>query len=242
MSTFRELVYMILDELKVSTDDAYYTEDHIIYLLNKYRALVLKQKYSDIKKQIPESNYQTICLELIKVPKIPGMSCCNDFYLRSKDKIPFLIQIGSPRVYTVDYYQGEITHVSMERMRYIGYNKYLKNIIYSSIGPDNYLYLKSNNPQFLYLSRINMTGVFEDSVRASELECPNCSSCCDVLDKTFPLESALIPNVIDMIVKELLGSVYKPEDDMNNAKDDLSDLASFIARNAKSNLQKQIES
>ena len=58
---------MIADELELFSDDATYTEDHIIYLLGKYRAFLLKQRYADIKKQIPESNYQTICLDLIEV-------------------------------------------------------------------------------------------------------------------------------------------------------------------------------
>lgn len=57
MSTYKELVYLVLDELRLHSDDALFTEDHIIFLADKYRAFLLKQKYSDIKKQIPESNY-----------------------------------------------------------------------------------------------------------------------------------------------------------------------------------------
>lgn len=126
MSTYKELVYMCLDELKLYSDDALYTEEHIMFLLGKYRTFLIKQRYSDVKKQIPESNYQTICLDLIEVPAISGEPCEGGSYLRSKEKIPFLMKIGNPRVYPVDYYQGEITYVSRERMRYVGYNKYLK--------------------------------------------------------------------------------------------------------------------
>ena len=129
MSKYSELVYMVLDEVKGMSDDFTYTEDHVIFLLDKYRGFLLKQKYSDIKKQIPESNYQTICLDLIQVPAINGESCEGGTYLRSNIKVPFLMQIGNPRVYPIDYYQGDITYVSRDRMRYVGYNKYLKNII-----------------------------------------------------------------------------------------------------------------
>ena len=145
---------MALDELKLSSDDAQFTEDHVMFLLNKYRTFLLKQRYSDIKKQIPESNYQTICLDLIQVPAISGDACEGGTYLRSKEKIPFLMKIGIPRVYPLEYYQGEITYVSRDRMRYVGYNKFLQNIIYCSIGPDNYLYFKSSNPQYLYLEKV----------------------------------------------------------------------------------------
>lgn len=224
MSTYRELVYLCLDELKLYSDDAVFTEDHIIFLLNKYRAFILKQRYSDIKKQIPESNYQTICLDLIQVPAIAGEPCEGGTYLRSKDKIPFLMKLGNPSVYPIDYYQGDITIVSRDRMRYIGYNKYLKNIIYASIAPDNYIYFKSSNPQYLYLEKVKMTGMFEDPQKAFELQCEGEELSCDILDATFPIEEALIPPMIELVVKELLGAEYRPEDKKNDATDNLSEV------------------
>ena len=214
---------MVLDELKLSSDDAQFTEDHVMFLLNKYRTFLLKQRYSDIKKQIPESNYQTICLDLIQVPAISGDACEGGTYLRSKEKIPFLMKIGIPRVYPLDYYQGEITYVSRDRMRYVGYNKFLQNIIYCSIGPDNYLYFKSFNPQYLYLEKVKFTGIFQDSMQASDLQCPddNGETVCNPVDRTFPIEDALVPQLIELVVKELSGPVYKSDDETNNAKDDL---------------------
>ena len=224
MSTYRELVYMVLDELKLASDDAQFTGDHVMLLLSNYRAFLLKQRYSDIKKHIPESNYQTVCLDLIQVPAISGEPCEGGTYLRSKDKIPFLMQIGAPRVYPIDYYQGEITYVSRDRMRYVGYNKYLQNIIYCSIGPDNYLYFKSFNPQYLYLEKVKFTGIFQDSRQASNLQCPdnNGGTICDPMDRVFPIEDALVPPLIELVVKELSGPIYKPDDEDNNAKDDLT--------------------
>ena len=228
MSTYKELIYMCLDELKLYSDDALYTEEHIMFLLGKYRTFLIKQRYSDVKKQIPESNYQTICLDLIEVPAISGEPCEGGSYLRSKEKIPFLMKIGNPRVYPIDYYQGEITYVSRDRMRYVGYNKYLQNIIYASLGPDNYLYFKSFNPQFLYLEKVRMTGIFEDTLAASELQCPDESgnTVCDVLDREFPIENALIPPLIQLVVEELTKAEYKPEDKENNSDDDLSEVTS----------------
>ena len=224
MSTYKELTYMVLDELKLSSDDAQFTEDHVMFLLNKYRTFLLKQRYSDIKKQIPESNYQTICLDLIQVPAISGDTCEGGTYLRSKEKIPFLMKIGIPRVYPLDYYQEEITYVSRDRMRYVGYNKFLQNIIYCSIGPDNYLYFKSFNPQYLYLEKVKFTGIFQDSMQASDLQCPddNGETVCNPVDRTFPIEDSLIPQLIQLTVKELYNPSRSDEDNENNAKDDLS--------------------
>lgn len=243
MTTYRELIYLVLDILKLASDDSYYTEDHVMFLLSKYRGVILKQQYKDIKKEIPESNYQTLCLDLIQVPAIAGEPCEGGTYLRSKEKIPYLMSLTSPRVFAEDYYQGDITYVSRERMRYVGHNKWLQNIIYASIGPDNYLYFKSSNPQYLYLEKVRLTGVFEDPEKAAELECSREESeeACDPLDTKFPLEEAFIPQVVELTIKELYAGTLRPADTINNASDDLSDIAAYIKKNMKSSFQKQLE-
>ena len=164
--TYREIVYACLDILKLTSDDSLYTEEHIIFLANKARTLLLKQRYSDIKKRIPESNYQTICLDLEKVQNIQDLACKGSS-LRTVQEIPYLMKIGNPKVYPQNYYLGEITYISRERMRYVGHNKYLQNIIYCSLAPDNHLYFKSSNPKYLYLKKVQVTGIFEDIQKAS---------------------------------------------------------------------------
>lgn len=231
MSTYRELVYLVLDELKLTSDDALFNEEHVMFLLGKYRGLLLKQQYKDIKKEIPESNYQTLCLDLIQVPAITGEPCEGSTYLRSKEKIPFLMPVATPRVYPEDYYQGDITYVSRERMKYVGYNRWLPNIIYASIGPDNYLYFKSFNPQYLYLEKARLTGIFEEPEKAAELECNRDESTCDPMDMKFPLEEALIPQVVELVVRELSRPEYLPEDKQNNADDGLSEVTSQSKKN-----------
>ena len=239
--TYREVTYLILDLLKQSSDDSYYTQEHILFLVSKIRSAILKQTYSNIKKEIPESNYQTICLDL-EPPAIAGESCEGGSYLRSQQEIPSILTIGNTQIYPVDYYQGEITFVSRERMRYVGHNKWLQNIIYASLGPDSHLYFKSSNPQYLYMEKAKMTGIFEDTDKAAELECSSeGEEVCDIMDRKFPLEEGLVASVIELTVKYLNGVAYKPKDTTNNAADDLSDIMAFIRRNMKSNLQKQIE-
>lgn len=231
MATYREIVYMCLDQLKLSSDDSYFNEEHIMFLASKLRGFLLKQQYKDIKKEIPESNYQTLCLDLIQVPAITGEPCEGGTYLRSKEKIPFLMPVATPRVYPEDYYQGDITYVSRERMKYVGYNRWLPNIIYASIGPDNYLYFKSFNPQYLYLEKARLTGIFEEPEKAAELECNRDESTCDPMDMKFPLEEALIPQVVELVVKELSRPEYLPEDKQNNADDGLSEVTSQSKKN-----------
>lgn len=40
--TYREAIYAILDLLKQSSDDSYYTEEHALFLVSKMRAAILK--------------------------------------------------------------------------------------------------------------------------------------------------------------------------------------------------------
>lgn len=233
MSTWKQIAFMVLDQLKLSSDDSYFNEEHIYFLLKEYRGLLLKQNYSDIKKDIPESNYQTICLDLIEVPAIPDEECEGGSYLRSKEPIPYLMNIGSSKVYPIDYFHGgNITLVSMQRMRYVGYNRWLPNIIYAAFGPDSYLYLKSGNPQFLYMQRARLTGIFEDPEKATELQCEGDTELpCDPMDRPFPMEETLVPQLIELVVKTLRGPVYLPEDKKNNSDDDLPEVVQRNSRN-----------
>lgn len=221
MSTWRELVYIVLDEIKSISDDSYFSEEHIIYMLDKYRALTLKQRYSDIKKQIPEGNYQTLCLDLIETPAIEGEPCTGGYYLKSDYPVSNVSLIGIPRVYPFDYFQGEISFINRDRMKYVGYNKFLQNIIYATIGPDKHLYLKSSNPQFISLEKVRMTAVFSSAVEAFKQACSEEE---DILDSTFPLEGALVPVVTEFIVKELVGHLFRPTDYKNDGSDNVSNL------------------
>lgn len=221
MSTYGEIVYMILDEVKGMSDDFTYNEEHILYLIDKTRALLLKQRYSDIKKQIPYANYQTIYVTTKESALADDALYTSAKYLKTDDKIPEILPIATPRVFTTDYYQGEITYVSRDRMRYVGYNKYLKNIIYCSLHPDKYLYFKSFNDKLLEVKNINFTAVFQSSLEALKLY----QNKQEVLDTEFPMEESLIQPLVELVVKELTNAIYKPEDTTNNAKDDLEGLA-----------------
>lgn len=224
--TYGELVYMIMDELKVLSDDSYFNEDHIIFLADKYRVFLLKQKYSDIKKQMPDSNYQTICLNLKEENIINSSGCESLGYLKSIEKIPHMMKVSSPKLSPINYFNGiMMSFVSRERLQYVGNNRFTSNFIFASIGDDNHLYLKSSNPQYSYLEKVKLTGVFEDSREASKLRCLNeDNSNCSILEQDFPIESSLVNPLIELIVKELLPAVYRPEDNNNDSKDNLSEL------------------
>lgn len=244
MKTYREIVYYCLDAIKSNSGDSDITEEHVIFLADQYRLFLLEQKKKkEGADSLSSSNQQTICLSLNPVSSIPDLQYCADLYLKSDEVVPDLLDSENVSIYTYSYFNIMVSLVSKDRFKYVGSNKYMKNIIYGTIGDDHHLYLKSNNPQFKYIREAKLTGIFEDSQKAAKLTCSTDASVntCNILDQEFPLEADLVSQMLELIVKELLGVSYRPVDSYNNSQDDLSDLVAFLRKNMKSNFQKQIE-
>lgn len=232
--TYKELVYMALDALKIHSDDAKFTEDHVIFLLNKYRAYALQQKYSKTLEGVNNRNYQTLKVSMQgNIGSRPG----NGYYYFSTKEIPGILSIALPKVESGVFNSKEIVFTSENRLRYIGYNRFLPNIVYSCIGNDNKLCLKGKEDIVKTL-----TTVFLNAVFANPLEADNFNNIIpDVLDREFPMEDTLVPSVLELVLKDLTNGIYKPSDNTNDAQDALSDLAGFLRRNMKSQFQKQID-
>lgn len=237
MATFGEIIYMVLDVMKEHSDDAYYTEEHILFLANKMRALLLERKYKNNRNttfnEVSSENEQTICMGLEPADMINGL--CAGRWLKSTVKIPDTLSISEPKLITIsDMIATNLTFIAPERMPYVGYNRWLKNIIYASKSADDYLYLTSNNPQFMFLTGAQMSGIFSDPEAAAKLSCDTDEAGnCDILTMTFPLEAALVPSCIELVVQELLGSRYAPEDKKNDAKDGLGEVAVTSSKAAR---------
>lgn len=241
--TKRQIVYYILDSIKSVNGDSFITEDHVLFLMNSYRSFLIEmKKQKDKLSQLSQEFYQEICLDLEVVDTIPGVPCTGQ-YLRSVDKIPSMIDSSLSKIYPQDQFNDNITYVSKERFKNVGYNKYMGNLIYATKGIDDYLYLKSNNPQHQYLQSVRLSGVFEDTDKADELSCDKqgtSADCIDPLDKDFPIASDLLPQMMEFIVKELKQAMYTQADQINDSADTIADLVGYIRRNMKSDLAKQL--
>lgn len=242
--TYREVVYIINDILKlVVSDDSYYETDHILFLADKFRGFIVKKYYDSVKKNVPRSYYQEICVDLEDY----GDGYCEPTgsFKRSRDCMPILMDLGISSVESVTRFRNEIVLVTPERFRYCEGGKYYSPI-YATIDNDNRLYLRNSNG--LYLNKVRVVGVFENSNEAEKFSC--CENVdgdgCDYMDKKFPMEDNFVPELINMVVNELSIGSYKPADNTNNAKDDLSDIAGFIRNYMKdyytrNNLNKNLD-
>ena len=77
-----------------------------------------------------------------------------------------------------------------------------------------------------------MSSIFENASQASQLDC-KVSKECDLIDRVFPIEEGLIPPLIELTLKDLLGAAYRPQDENNNASDDLNKVGMEQARDRR---------
>lgn len=222
--TYREIVYIILDELKLSSDDNFFTEEHIIFLVNKFRAFLLEVKYAKTIEAEAAGNQQLLCIDLEEVPAILGLPCEGGHLLKSTKPIPNTLGISKPKVAGIDLFKSVIMHVPYERILSMSQSPYTKNIIYCCIAPDKHLYLKSYNPQFLYLEMVRISAVWENPLAVADLLCSGAP--CDVLDMEFPLEEAAVPELIEAVIKTLKPAVISPESRDNISKEEFDTNAS----------------
>lgn len=271
MTTYKELVYFVLDSIRAVSDDSFITKDHVLFLLNKYRSYLLKQKYEkDPRRQVPDSNYQTVELSLKQygtlnedwyyqdkpIPESTadpneekinftelieetadehGNSFFDDYnlvkrtYLKSVEELPNTMQVGISSCYVVNPFKSTVTIVSKERLEFVGWNKFLQRIIYGAIGPDQHLYIKSNNKLFLAIKKVKFRAILEDPTSVMD----------DPMEENCPIEEALVAPLLKSVIADLLNFEYRPQDPENNANDDLSDIARFIRQNMKDKYAKE---
>lgn len=231
-----EVIYYCLDAIKAISDDSHVNEDHVLFLLSKYRAALLQQ-YHNVKKPITETNYQIVKLTLTDVDKLP---CMIGPKLRSQEVLPTVLSITKPIILLFNGFESEvIEYVPYYRLKSTGHNKWKKNFIYSSIGPNGYLYLSFDNPQAQYLETLQFKAVFEDFEKVYDLQFGEGKY--DIMEQEFPFEYDMIPDLIARVVKDILGTAWRPADKTNDGDDSLSDIAAFVKRAMKKDFNNTIE-
>nr|DAV33932.1 MAG TPA: Structural protein [Bacteriophage sp.] len=227
MQTYRECVYIVFDELKLDSDDSRIEVEHIIFLLNKYRAILTKQRYGGAKKDVPLEYYQIWELGQLELPtnntdvrrtfsfEKPVPSILNLHGVLLETSISYHTAPLEEN-YTTGYIENniDVNFINPDRFKYLGYNKWLSSQPYATIGYDHKLYI-SSTADFLNGKYFRIQGVFENPTDFQDTTDGK-------LDMYFPVEQALVQPIIDLIVKELGNVLYLPKDGENNSSDDLS--------------------
>lgn len=239
MSTFREIVSMVMDRCKLLGDDNYVEPEHALFIISRLRAYLLTSKYQKAKAQMSPSNMQTLTVEL--EPAGEPCSCGNAFTLRSVKELPNTLMLNNYEGVTnitpvgLAVCKTNFNFVSAARFPFAGESRWQKMMSYACIAADNHLYIKSSDSLIEDLEAVNITTVFEDVEKAAQAEaqdkydeCAEGQTPCDVMDMRFPLEEGLVTLLIENAAQTIQDTAAKPKDDKNSSNDELDSLMNYI--------------
>lgn len=217
-----ELIYNVREKLKLNTDDTDITDEFISHLIDIKRVKILKQRLAKTPWRAPIEFKQELCMSLEVVNSVDGMSCFGSI-LRTKEPLPNLIRFrggdGGIVVRTPDRVMLHMNLVDLSRLPFVGYGTFVSQLIYASFDFDNRLYLVSNQKKHLLMENVKIGGMYEDVEIAGNFECDNGGESCEIWERQYPLDVAMIDDVILMVAQDLGRTIPLPEDDKNDATD-----------------------
>lgn len=218
--TLREIIYDVTEILNAYSDDHKISEEHIAFMVNNKRNLLLKQYMSNLKKEVPMEAMQTICL-----PLELNKDCFEDqAVMKSTIKVPSTLE-NSGRSNIVNAYAKElrftknINIIPYQRFPFVYSEKYNHNQLFITIDPESYLLVYNKDQLNLVMTNIVVEGVFENPEEAYNLSCDASNNNCDFYDSQYPIESSMIDIMRNQIVQELLLKYQIPTDNINNAEE-----------------------
>lgn len=214
--TYREMIYIVLEQVKGLSDDFKFNEEHVKFLLDRYRSYYIKKYYSQATSLLPQSLFQTKTIELEEY----GDCCSNQ--LRSVDKIPDTL-IGSHIVTTANEFGDRINFLPSKQYKAAGNSKFYTKGIFATIGSDKHLYIKSNNPNISFIECVSVSGVFDNPSSIINNED------CEPLDIEFPIDGSLAVLVIQSTINDLTNSAYKQSDVVNDGRDGIENMPNNVA-------------
>lgn len=250
MQTYRDMVYILMDEAHIFSDDSNWENEHFVQIINKYRSLLFNQKYKGKKVEIPSSWYQRLNVYF-------DTSYGNGDLYQSIKRLPPILDITNLWQYTFVHNDGmrseNLNFINPQRFKMVGYNKWLKSQVYITIDLDSHMYAKSpgnvisnsvslvgesdlvtselkysliseNGLNQLSAENLQDSYIYYDTILDNPIDADrfNDTNTLDVLDLEFPCEESLIQPIIDLCIKEIMVVNNTPRDLTNNASDDAS--------------------
>lgn len=212
--TYRDVIYIVLDELKQFTTTIPFEEEHIAYLLTISRAVIIKQKYSNGKIEIPPEVIQKVPFKLIKTGDIITSNKSFDVINLNGSHLFYSVEI--PQVPNV-----ELTQTTVNRFKYLNINKWLSNIAYYTINEMGKLIFKvPSSITSLFTNSYTEIDAYYNTI----LEDPRKIFPYDenYLDRDFAINGDLLRVIIDLTLADLYKHIHLPEDTINNGKNDLT--------------------
>ncbi len=219
----RTIIYTVLEKLKIYSGDSKITPELISSMIDTKRAMLLKSRFSRNSWNIPIEIKQEICMSLEHVDTISGFSLAGKT-IKTSESIPKSIKIrgkdGPLLVRKEDGTTIPINIIPIERLPYVGNNKWTGMLTYACTDYDGKLILTSLSDKLKFLKKIRVTNVFESPEDVYSLECKdNNYSSTEPWDMEYPVESSMVDELIEMIVKDIFNTIRIPEDKTNDSDD-----------------------
>jgi hypothetical protein len=228
----REIIFTVFEKLNIISDDTDITQSLVSSLIDTKRAMLIKQQYGKTGWHLPIEVKQELCMSLQLVNSVDGYTCAGKV-LTTSMSLPRSIKIkgkeGPLLVRKLDGGEIAISVVPIERIPFLFSNKFTQHLMYCAVDLDRKIYLMSMDNKHKFLKEIKVTDVFEQPGVAREMECKYTPGI-EEYDDDYPIETAMVDTVIDMIVKELSQSIMLPEDNNNDSSDDREDMPQQYAR------------
>ena len=221
----RTIIYTVLEKLKIHSGDSKITPELISSMIDTKRAMLLKSRFSRNTWNIPIEIKQEVCMDIERVDTIDGFSLAGKT-IRTAFAIPGSIKIrgkdGPLMVRRQDGLSIPINIVPIERLPYIGSNKFTAMLTYACIDYDGRLILTSTSDKLKFIKEIKVTNVFENPEDVYELECRDNNDYGDIepWDMEYPVETSMVDEIVEMIVKDLFNTIRLPEDKTNDSLDE----------------------
>lgn len=219
MSTFKEIIYSIKENLRQYSDDSDISLEYVGFLVKNTRAMLIAQRYSDRKYAVP-NKIRSHFYKTLELTNDNEFTEATGTILRTQTPLLPILEhhnfITDIRVTSGSYNDSQFTFVPASRFAYIGENKWLQSQIYVCLGTDNRLYFKSSNPVFKALDQVKVSYVAEDP-EACYPQTVEYDENIDFWDMDYKLEEAMVSQLTDIIVKKLAGMLQMKEDNQNDS-------------------------
>lgn len=221
MASLKEIIYSVKESVKSFSDDSDISLEYLKYKVETTRAMLLAQRFSSrsfiIPNVIRQHFYHT--LELSEENEfVSGLGSV----LRTVNPIqvplePFNLK-NNIRITSGSYSDISFTFVDTNRFPYVGRSKWNSNQIYVCLGSDFRLYFTSNNPKVKMIEQVKLSEVTA-SPEAAYPYTIEYNPSVDFEDVTYPLNSELIVELTDIIIKHLQIPIASREDKQNDSQD-----------------------
>lgn len=228
MSTTRQYIGQVFENLNINSDDNVIDERLIIDLINNNFSVAKRNEYNRLRS-IDDSAYQIIpCFEM---EIVEANLCCGELItgckiLRSKERLPDVIELHQkdgidfikPNLLTAP----NINYVTIDRIPYIKSDTISARLLYAFIL-DSYLYLYSANENYLLIDSVLIRAMFTDPFLAGSVGC-NADSCFN-LDSTYPGSEWMWQTLVKpQVINELMNRHMLARDNEPNGKDETEEI------------------